>query len=469
MEHIEADFCVIGAGFAGLAAARRLTQQGQEVVVLEARERVGGRTHTETLDDGTAIDHGGAWLGPGQDRAYGLAAEMGFTTYPTYTAGAAVYVKDGVPKRYKGDIPLSIGPVGLANLGVAMKRLDRMARHVPLDAPWDAPRAATWDATTLAGWIDRNTVGGRARRVLRTVLKDLYTADPAEVSLLHALYLIAAHGSLDQLFGFDGGAQQDRVAGGMQGIANRVAEDLGDSVRLGQPVHHVSTRAGGVVVTGDEMVVSARRAIVAIPAPLTGRIRFDPPLPVERAHLTHRMPIGAVTKISVVYDEPWWRADGLNAISLDPDSLVSLTLDGCAVTTPPGIISCIVAGPQSRVLSRMDATSRRALVVDALAQRFGPKARAVAAYREQDWGAEDYSRGGYMSHLPPGTLTGFGRALREPVGPIHWAGTETATVNHGSIDGAIRSGERAAAEVLAATGTAAGHRAAGATIALAAS
>jgi monoamine oxidase len=199
MEHVEADVCVVGAGFAGLAAARRLTQTGLYSVVLEARNRVGGRAHTEVLPDGTAIDHGGAWLGPGQDAAYGLAAEVGVGTYPTFCDGEAVYVKDGEPRRYKGSVPLALGVPQLLNLGIAMKRLDRMARSVPLEAPWDAPRAAAWDATTLATWIDRNMVPGRGKRLLRSVLKDLYTADPAEVSLLYALYLVATHSGLDRL------------------------------------------------------------------------------------------------------------------------------------------------------------------------------------------------------------------------------------------------------------------------------
>jgi monoamine oxidase len=203
-------------------------------------------------------------------------------------------------------------------------------------------------------------------------------------------------------------------------------------------------------VTGADVGVTAGKAIVAVPLPLTGRIRFDPPLPVDRAHLVQRMPIGAVTKVGVIYDDAWWRADGLNATSLDPDSPVSLTLDGCAQTTPPGIISGIIAGSASRMFNRLDPQERRRLVVDALASRFGRKAATIADYREHDWGAEDYSRGGYMAHTAPGALTGFGRALREPVGRIHWAGTETSTLSHGSFDGAIRSGVRAAEEVLAA-------------------
>jgi monoamine oxidase len=448
MRRVEADVCVVGAGYAGLTAARRLTQAGLTVAVLEARERVGGRTHTETLPGGGWIDHGGAWFGPGQDRAYALAREVGIETYPTYSAGKTLYVHGGKASAYRGDVPLSIGPLQLLSLGVAMKRLDRMAATLPADASWDAPRAERWDATTLATWIDRNTLPGKGREIIRVVLRDLLTADPAELSLLGMLHLIRGHENLQRLTSIEGGAQQDRVIGGMQAIANRVAAELGDALCLGTPAESISLRGGGVEVGGGDVAVSARRAVVAVPLPLVGRIAFDPPLPVDRAHLAARVPMGAATKIAAVYDEPFWRADGLNALSFDVDGPVSITVDGGALGEQPGIITCIATARHARALSRMDPAARRELVVDALAGRFGPRARQVAAYHETDWGAEEFSRGGYVAHFPPGVLTRYGRALREPVGPVHWAGTETATTGHGSVDGAIRSGERAAEEIL---------------------
>jgi monoamine oxidase len=449
MVRMEADVCVVGAGFAGLAAARMLTAEGLATVVLEARGRVGGRTHTEVLAGGTTIDHGGAWFGPGQDAAYGLAAEVGVRTYPTYSKGASVYVKDGAPKRYTGDVPLSMGPLNLVNLAIAMKRLDRMAKQIPIEAPWEAKRAARWDATTLGAWIDRNTAPGAGRDVLRGVLKDLYVADPGAVSLLGALHLIAAHTDLTKLFAIEGGDQQDRVAGGMQRIADRVAADLGDAVHLGCPVNRITHAHDRVEVAGDGVTVTARRAIVAVPVPLTGHIRFEPALPPERAHLIQRMPVGPVHKISAIYDDAWWREDGLNATSLDVRSPASVTLDACAENAPPpGVIAVIVAGPQSLAFGRLGPDARRRLIADALTQRFGAKARNLADYREHDWGADEYSRGGYVAYMPPGFLTAWGPVLRRPVGAIHWAGTETSTVNHGSVDGAIQSGRRAAAETI---------------------
>jgi monoamine oxidase len=450
MRRVEADVCVVGAGYAGLTAARRLAQAGLTVAVLEARQRVGGRTHTERLPGGAWIDHGGAWLGPGQDRAYALARELGVETYPTYSAGATVYVHGGKATRYRGDVPLSIGPLQLLSLGVAMKRLDRMASTLPIDAPWDARRAQRWDATTLATWIDRNTLPGKGREIIRVVLRDLLTADPPELSLLGMLNLIRCHGDLRRLTSIEGGAQQDRIVGGMQAIADRAAAELGDALCLDTPVESISLRGGGVEVGGGDVAVNARRAVVAVPLPLVGRIAFDPPLPVDRAHAVARVPMGAATKIAVVYDEPFWRADGLNALSFDVDGPISITVDGGALGERPGIVACISTAGNARVLGRMEPAARRRVVVDALVARFGPRARRPSGYHETDWGAEEFSRGGYVAHFPPGVLTRYGRVLREPVGPIHWAGTETSTVSHGCVDGAIRSGERAASEVLAA-------------------
>ena len=169
---------------------------------------------------------------------------MGVETYPTYCQGESVYVKDGRPRRYKGSVPLSLGPCSWPTSGSRCGASTTWRGRVPLEAPWDAPRAAAWDATTLAVWLDRNMAPGRGKRVLRGVLKDLYTADPAEVSLLYALYLIVTHHGLDRLFSMDGGDQQDRVVGGMGGIADRVAAELGDAVRLGSPVHEVRRRDG---------------------------------------------------------------------------------------------------------------------------------------------------------------------------------------------------------------------------------
>jgi monoamine oxidase len=452
----DVDYCVVGAGFAGLTAALRLKQAGRSVALLEARDRVGGRTYTQVLPDGSWVDRGGAWIGPGQDRIYALMSEFGVPAYKQYVDGESMMIVDGKQHRYSGAIPWTVSPWATMNLGVGLIKIRQMCRSIPLQAPWAARKAAEWDQISLAAWLDKNLLSQHARDMLDMALAGPYTSAASEVSLLWMLYQMASGGGPDFVVSNKDGAQDARPVGGMGAIYRPMAAELGDALQLSQPVRHIAQDADGVTVRSDDLTVRAGRAIVAVPLAIAGQISYEPMLPIDRSFLHQRMPGGAIVKISVIYDEPFWRADGLSGQSAAPGSLATLTIDACTDTGTPGVMCVITEGPAARALGQRDEADRKAAILRELVDRFGEKAGSPVDFHEQDWGVERYSGGGMISHAPTGVLTEFGRALREPCGRIHWAGTESSAVMCGWVDGAIRSGERAAEEVLARETAAAG-------------
>lgn len=445
-----ADVAVVGAGLAGLAAARDLLAAGRSVVVVEARDRVGGRILNEDLGDGKVVEVGGQWIGPTQDRMAALARDMGVDTFPTYAQGQNLNEWRGKMRRYNGSIP-RINPAVLVDVEQAQQRLNRMAKTVPLDRPWAAAKAARWDATTVRTWMERSMATRGGKDLLALGIQSVWATEPEDFSLLHMLFYIHSGGSLAMLFDTEGGAQESRFVGGSQLVAKRLAERLGpDVVRTGAPVRRIEHGGDGVTVVADGLTVRADRVVVALAPTLAGRIVFDPPLPGHRDQLTQRTPMGVVAKTMAVYGEPFWRADGLTGQATSDVGPVKLTFDNSPPDGTPGVLLGFVEGDRARGFALMSAEERRQAVVGTFARLFGPRAAKPERYIEQLWSEEEYTRGCYGAHMPTGAWTAYGRALRAPIGPIHWAGSEVALIWTGYMDGAVRSGESAAREVRAA-------------------
>jgi monoamine oxidase len=449
----ELDVVTVGAGFAGLSAARRLSERGLRVCVLEARDRVGGRVYTRTIDGGSWVDLGGQWVGPTQDHILDLARELGVKTFSTFTTGENQVFYDGKSKRYRGTIP-RLDLLSLVNVGWAQWRLETMAKSVPIDAPWDAPNAKEWDARTLESWIEGNIFGQTARRLFSAGLETVYAAHARELSLLHALFYIHSGKDLDTLFGTEGGAQATRMDGGMQQVAEKLAEKIAGAVelRLSSPVRRIEHGERGVVVHYDGGSVRAARAIVAIPPKLTAALEFDPPLEGARAELVTKMPMGAVIKCTAVYDRPFWRDAGLSGLCVSDEGPVHVAFDNSPPQGTPGMLMGFVEADHARKLGRLEESERRDAATACFARYFGDRALRPIAYADHVWERDPWSGGCYGAFMPPGVWTSLGSAIRTPNGPIHWAGTETAAVWSGYIDGAISSGLRAAAEVVRALG-----------------
>ena len=447
MDAHEADVVVVGAGLAGLVAARELTAAGASVVVLEARDRVGGRTLNEPLGDGQVVEVGGQWIGPTQDRLAALAEAVGVETYPTYIKGEHLIELDGKVRRYTGDTP-RLGPHVLADVLQAQAKIERMAKRVPLDAPWTAPHAERLDSQTFATWMRRNVYTRAGRAMMEAGIEGVWAAEPADVSLLHVLFYTRSGGGLASLVGTEGGAQQDRFVGGSQLISLRVADELGDAVRLSAPVRRIEHGDDGVTVHADGVSARGRRAIVAVPPTLAGRIAYAPPLPGLRDQLTQRMPQGTVIKCMAVYDTPFWRDDGLSGQGISDTGPAKITFDNTPPSGSPGVLLGFLEGNMARDYGARPASERREAVVAGFARLLGERAARPERFIERVWADEEWTRGCYGCYMPTGGWTQYGRALREPIGPLHWAGAETATVWNGYMDGAVRTGEETALAVL---------------------
>ncbi|MBM3668008.1 MAG: flavin monoamine oxidase family protein [Actinobacteria bacterium] len=447
----DCDAIVIGAGLSGLAAARALEAGGADVRVLEARDRVGGRTLNESVGERPedVVEVGGQWVGPTQHQVMGLIGELGIETYATHSEGQSLFEgPNGKLTRYSGTIP-RMNPLVLADYGRADAKFKRMAKSLDPAAPWEHPDADRLDGQTVADWIRRTAKTRTGRETLALTIRVVLSVEPAEMSMLHWLFYAAA-GGWDDLLDTEGGAQQDRIVGGSQLISLKMAEQLGDRVTLSSPVSSVRVEDDGVVAGGQR----ARRVIVALPPALAGTIDYEPALPSARAQLTQRVPMGSVIKCMALYDEPFWRQDGLSGIATSLPGPAQVVFDNTPPNGTPGVLMAFLEGRDARILGSAPEAERRAAVIGTFARLFGERAASPSGYIEKDWSAEPYSRGCYAGVPTPGTWTAYGRALREPVGPVHWAGTETATRWMGYFDGAIQAGRRAAGEVLAAEGAA---------------
>ena len=442
-----ADVVVIGAGAGGMAAAKTLTDAGVDTVVLEARDRVGGRTWTTDVD-GIELELGGQWVSVGQDASLGMIAELGLETYPRYRDGDSVFVRsDGSRQAFDGEFPVaSTTAEAIRDL---IERFGRLVVDINSATPWTHPRAAELDALTWQAWVESNTADEEARKIVTMFVADgMFTKPPQSISVLQAVHMASSAGGFAHLV--DENLLLDlRVIGGLQAISLRIASQLGDRVHTSSPVRRIDTTGSGVSVHAPDVTVNARFAIVAIPPNLIPSIEFDPPLPPLRQQLLQHLSFGNVVKVQAFYETPFWRAKGLSGTAFGPYLPVHEVYDNTYAGSELGCLVGFVSDVRADAFILKDEASRRDTALNCLAAYFGEEALTPVNYVESSWASEPYTRGAYGVSFDIGGLSRYGADMSTPIGPLYWAGSDIADLGYMHVDGAIRTGIEAAQQILA--------------------
>jgi monoamine oxidase len=409
-----------------------------------------GRRHGSQV-----IESGGAFIGPTQNHIAALADELGVPTFPEYNTGNSVYVSSMLGRlEYPGTVPPD--PTILADAALLLQQIDGYAAEIDVSAPWAHPRAHEWDSMTLGQWIHANAVNGTGvENLIACWTQPGFGADPSELSFLFTLWYVACSGDEHHKGTFSrnsdtaNGAQERRFVGGSQRVPLKLARKLGDSVALHAPVHRIAQKHHRVHLRTGRGTVVARRVIVAAPPPTVLDIGFHPGLPADRRALLSSVRMGQLMKCDAIYETPFWRSAGLTGFGISDHGAARAVFDNTPPSGGPGVLLAFVGGSAWRTYGTMPADQRRSAVLAGFAEMFGPQALHPVDFVEHDWTHERWTRGGPTAIHGPGTLVPYGPSVRRPLGRVHWAGTETATYWSGYMDGAVSSGQRAAAEVLA--------------------
>ncbi|XP_041067694.1 amine oxidase [flavin-containing] isoform X1 [Carcharodon carcharias] len=446
------DVIIIGGGISGLSAAKLLTESGQKVVVLEARDRVGGRTFTVRNNNVKYVDLGGAYVGPTQNRILRLSKELGVETYKVNEVERLVYYRKGKSYPTSSSLPTLWNLFVYLDFNNLWRTMDDMGKEIPVDAPWKAPHAEEWDKITMQQLIDKTCWTKVAKDFARLFVNVNVTSEPHEVSALWFLWYVRQCGGTTRIFSTTNGGQERKFVGGSGQICERLMNHLGDCVKLKKPVIRIDqTQSTAIVETLDHETFEAKYVISAIPPAISAKIHYEPPLPILRNQLIQRVPMGCVIKCMVYYRESFWRKKDYcgSLIIQDEESPIELTLDDCKPDgTVPAIMGFILARKARRLLN-LTKEARKQKICEIYAKVLdSEEALHPIHYEEKNWCEEQYSGGCYTAYFPPGILTQYGKILRQPFQKIYFAGTETATEWSGYMEGAVQAGERAAREIL---------------------
>lgn len=451
-QEITRDVVIVGAGPSGLTAAYELRKAGLSVAVVEARDRVGGRTWSNTID-GAWLEIGGQWVSPDQTGLIGLLEELGLDTYSRYREGQSVYIDpQGTSHRYTGEM-FPVDEATEAAMTALIDTMDQLAALMDPAKPWDHPQARELDTISFHHWLRSQSQNEEACNNVGLFIAGGMLTKPAHAfSALQAVYMAASAGSFSNLVD-DNFILDKRVIGGMQGVSLAIAAKLGDDVILSSPVRTVRWDENAdekqVTVISDRATVHAKRLIMAVPPNLYSRVSFEPPLPRRQHQMHQHQSLGLVIKVHAVYETPFWREKGLSGTGFSSSTLVQEVYDNTNYEDTRGTLVGFVSDEKADYAFTLTAEQRQKEITDSLAAFLGEEAKSPVVYYESDWGSEEWTRGAYAASYDLGGLHRYGPDQLTPVGPIHWSCSDLAGEGYQHVDGAVRMGKATAENVAA--------------------
>lgn len=444
---MKTEVIIVGAGLSGLIAARQLAKQGVSIQILEASEHVGGRMFDYQSKLGHTFQLGAEWLGPDESRLQALLIELGLETIPHGQMGDAIINLAGKMTHFTPNENHIVGPLPLPphylsdDIRSIFEQMDKLCEQVPLNCPENAPNAAVWDTISVAEWGQQQIKSPTSQALFNLITEIQMGAPLDQLSQLYHLY---SWRSINKRM-----IDDRRVKGGTQQICQLLAKSLAKQLYLEAPVRAIEQDEQGVKVQSDVGIFSADYLIVTAPPKPALAIHYQPALPAERTQLLASSTLAQTMKCIIVYDKPFWVEAGLSGFMMSDEGPLKVT-DDCSPTE--GSYGALIGLSSTKITEKWCQSSqqeRRADVLTQLSTAFGSQAAKPLEYVDHDWISYPWTGGAYFTNLPPNIMTNYSHdLLRQPVGRLYWAGTETATQWNGSMEGAICSGERAATEVL---------------------